>query len=77
METFFKIYQEELEKAVRDYPQEYGWPIGNVPRVVELMRQGVRDNNFHKGGRAFKATCKRLGIPHTYKAIYAFIANHE
>lgn len=41
------------------------------------MRRAIRKNSFNKDGRAFKATCKRLKIAHTYKAINNFILNHE
>lgn len=72
-EKFVQIYTEELANAVRNYPGEYGWPIENVPVVAEKMAVAFKAKSYNKDGRAIKATCKRVGIPYTYKAINAFL----
>lgn len=66
---FKQMYTEELTKAVTDHPEEYHWPISDVPVVVERMVAAVARQSYNKDSRALKAVCKRLGIKHTYTAI--------
>ena len=73
-DTFMKIYTVELEKAVRNYPDEYPWPIENVPTVAAKMGQALKNKTYNKDGRAIKATCKQLNIKYTYTAINAYLA---
>jgi hypothetical protein len=77
METFMAEYARQLEKAVREHPEEYGYGPDDVPGVVNRIRHGLRSHGVNIDGRAFKATCQALGIKHTQKAISEFIANHE
>ncbi len=70
------VYTEELERAVEEHPDQYFWPIENIDRVAGSMRLAIERSSFNKDSPAFKATCKRLGIGHTYKAIAHYIANH-
>jgi len=74
-DTFAQTYTEELEKAVLKYPEEYVWPVENVPTVAAKMIQAFRAGTYNKDGRAIKATCKRLNIPYTYKGINAYLEN--
>ena len=67
--NFLTIYLEELEKAVKNYPQEYLYGIQQVPSVYERMKSAFIKGSYNKDSRAIKATCKRLGIKHTYEAI--------
>lgn len=87
-DNFRAVYAEELARAVEQYPAEYPWAhggttvIGNVgnttlPRstvdeVAARMFGAMERGTFNKDGRAFKATCKRLGIPYTYAGIVAY-----
>ncbi len=77
-ETFDKVYRASLAQAVAEYPDEYPWFQEGVVEVEEVADR-MLDSVFHypgrwnKDGRAFKATCKTLGIRHTYKAIFAYI----
>lgn len=73
IERFEAIYRDELEAAVRDHPEEYTWPIERVPSVAQKMIAAIRNNTYNKDGRAIKATCKRLGVKHTYTAIAAYL----
>lgn len=77
MATFLAIYQEELEKAVREHPEEYHFPIEQVPRVVARMAEAFERKSYNKDGFALRGTCTRLGIKHTYAAINAFIQGSE
>ena len=72
-DTFAQVYTEELEKAVLKYPEEYVWPVENVPTVAAKMIQAFRAGTYNKDSRAMKATCKRLNIKHTYTAINAYL----
>lgn len=40
-------------------------------RMIAHVEAG---DGYSKDGRAFKATCKRLGIPYTYKGIRAYVS---
>lgn len=85
---FFDVYREELHRAVAAHPDEYAFrePLvihGNlgvttlapttVDGVADKMIEAMKRRSFSKEGRACKATCKRLGIKHTYTAIYAHL----
>ena len=84
-ERFRETYRAALADAVRNHPAEYPWAaaptviVGNlgtttlptkiVESVAERMCDAIENNSASIDGRAFKATCKTLGIKHTRKAI--------
>lgn len=70
---FGTVYRVELERAVVEHPEEYAWPVENVPTVAAKMLEAIREGSFSKDGRAIKATCKAFGIKHTYTAINAWL----
>jgi hypothetical protein len=72
-DTFVQVYTEQLEKAIRNYPDEYAFPVENVPAVVAKMSAGFKNKTYNKDGRAFKATCKILNIKYTYTAINEYL----
>jgi len=72
-DVFMRLYADNLHRAVSEHPDEYPWPIENVPVVVERMAAAIQRGSYNKDGYAFKWTAKQLGIPHTYKAINAFL----
>lgn len=72
-ETFVQTFTEELKKAVLKYPEEYAWPVEDVPVVAAKMEQAFRAGTYNKDSRAIKNTCKRIGIPHTYKGISTYL----
>lgn len=71
--NIFDVYREELERVVRERPTEYAYGVDNVPVVADRMIAAMQRGSYNKDGLAFKATCKRLGIKHTYTAINAAI----
>lgn len=71
--NIFEVYREELERAVREHPDEYRFPIEHTPAVADKMIAAMKAGSYNKDGRAFKATAKRLGIKHTYAALNAAI----
>jgi hypothetical protein len=74
---FGAVYRVELERAVKEHPEEYGWPVENVPVVVDRMMAAIRAETFNKDSRAIRATCKAFGLKHTYKALRAWLAEEE
>lgn len=86
---FTREYFKQLSTAVIDHPEEYPWAYapteirGNlysqvldrmsVLQVAEKMDAAIERGSFSKDGRALKATCKQLGIKHTYKTISEFL----
>lgn len=65
-------YADELRRAMREHPDEY---VSTVPFITLYTRMlGAFDRGtYNKDSRAIRATCRRLGINHTYKAINEFI----
>jgi len=71
--AFENRYLTELQKAIRKYPTEYKYKIEDSFSVAERMMNAVYRKSFNKDSRAIKATCKALGIEHTYSAINEFL----
>ena len=76
MDTFMAEYAKHLERAVKEYPEEYKWPLAVLPQQLGEMRAAIGRRAFVKDTRAMRATCRALGIKCTYRAIANFIANH-
>jgi len=74
---FGAVYHVELEKAVREHPDEYGYPVENVPTVVGRMMAAIRAESFNKDSRAIRATFRAFGLKHTYKALRAWLTEEE
>lgn len=78
---FFDRYVIELDRCMREYPEDYGLqsqgPIGDelCARTANNMRAGFQRKTYNKDGRAIRATCKALGIGTTYKAINEFLGH--
>lgn len=73
LDQFMAVYTPALEKAVTEHPDEYPWPVENVPVVAARMRAAIEKGTYNHSGRAFQGACKALGIKHTRKAIAAFL----
>jgi hypothetical protein len=72
-DLFAEVYRQELCNAKREYPLEYVWAITEVDCIANRMLNAIKTDTFNKDSRAIKATCKRLKIKHTYKAIKDFL----
>jgi len=77
-ETFAAVYREELDRAVLEHPGDYAPNLHDPEKrrafadhFSNLLARGCA---VSKDGRAVKATCKRLGIKHTYTALRAYFA---
>lgn len=66
---FYNTYREELRRAIMEYPTEYAYSVDQSDQVCDRMILAFKSGSFNKDSRAIKATCKLLGIKHTYKAI--------
>lgn len=73
-ERFLTEYKSQLARAVVDFPAEYVWPISELEVVYGRMVAAFDRGSYSKDSRAFKATCKALGIKHTYSAIAGYVA---
>ena len=71
-EQFTEVYIRHLEKAVREHPEEYRFPIESVPNVAAKMVPAPASGSANKDGRAVKGACKELGIKYTLAGIRAF-----
>lgn len=76
MKTWMTEYSKQLTRLITEDPQAYCWPASELPSVLAKMRVAFHNRNYDKDGGAVKATCKALGIKHTYTAINHFIDNH-
>jgi hypothetical protein len=56
------------------YPNEYCWHVPEPERVFSRMALALIHGSYNKDSHAIEATCKALGIAHTYEAINQFIA---
>ena len=72
-ERFLNEYETQLWLAVTNYPEEYGWSISELDAVYSRMVAAFDRGSYNKDSRAFRETCKALGIKHTYTAIREFI----
>ena len=72
VDRFCEAYQEELTRAVVERPEEYAYPVAEVPAVVERMRAAFIRGSFNHDGLAIRRTAKRLGLKPTRGALLAF-----
>jgi hypothetical protein len=72
-ETFLATYHEQLRNAILTHPEEYAYPVSELEFVFARMTAAIERGSFSKDSPAFRATCKALGINHTYKAIKAYL----
>jgi hypothetical protein len=73
LERFAQTYKENLRAAHTAQPETFAWPIDQLDIVHARMMAAIVRGSANKDSSAIKRTCKALGIPHTYKAIRAFL----
>jgi len=76
-QEFLQIYQEELKRVVIELPDKYAWPVENMPIVAAKMVDAMIAGTANLYSVAIRRTCKRIGIPHTRKAMKEFVAGLE
>jgi hypothetical protein len=74
---FISEYSKQLTLAVSNYPNEYCYPVSQVPSIVEKMKVAFIRKSFNKDSRAIKATCKVLKIGYTYRDIETYLGYNE
>jgi len=79
-DTYMMVYRKHFHALVESHP-DYAHLKDNSrvtpDQVCERMGLALRAHTMNKTGLAHTRTCKELGIPHTYKAIFAFIEMPE
>ena len=70
---FKNTYKEKLREARLKYPDLYIWPIEKLDLVFSRMSDALDRGTYNKDSHAFKATCKKLGLKHTYKEINSYL----
>lgn len=73
--TFWNLYGVALEECAGE--GLYSWPATQAADIAAKMRASWERGGASKDGPAFKRVCKKLKIPHTYKAINAFLAGES
>ena len=74
LQCFLEVYEESLKEARLKHPNDYQWPDSEFEKVMDRMRTSIERGTFNKDSHAFKITCKKLNIKHTYTAIREFIS---
>lgn len=73
LQCFLDVYKEELIKSHKENPDSYAWPFSELDEVFKRMSAAIERGSFNKDSKAFKSTCKALGIKHTYRDIDAYM----
>lgn len=68
------LYLEELHKAWRRYPSQYGFSANQVVPVVGKMVAAFKAGTYSNDGPAIKAMARRLGIKPTYTELNKLFA---
>lgn len=71
--TFCAVYREELARLVEERPSAYAYGIERVTEVADKICAAIKNGSFSHDGLAFRATCKRLQIKYTRKAILEYV----
>jgi hypothetical protein len=74
---FIDIYTRNLRESQQADPKSYAWPAEELPDVVKRMTAAILRGSFNKDGRAFRATCRELGIKHTYLDIECYLGGYS
>ena len=70
---FFDLYKKNLVQMRKEKPGLYCWPIEELNSIHLKMCEAMINGSFNKDSDAIKATCKELGLKHTYKSIKEYI----
>jgi hypothetical protein len=68
---FSRVYRAKLAEG--HGLGKYGWHPSKLEEVGNNMMAAVERDSYNKDGYAFRATCKALGIKHTYAAIHVYL----
>ena len=76
-DTFKEVYTRMLTRAVTEHPEEYRYPISDVPAVVNRMMTAIEHASYNKDGYALRWTCRELGIKWTYGSINGYLHGYD
>lgn len=72
-QKFREVYTRRLTAAIQSFPQEYNYPIEDVPVVVERMINAIKRGGF-LASPTVKATAKECGVvPQTAMNIREYV----
>lgn len=77
LNAFMAEYQKQLAAVVVELPEEYAYPVEQVPNVCVRMREAFRKDSYNYDSPAIKRTCRVFGIKHTRKAIREALTNGQ
>ena len=72
-QKFKDTYLESLMDCINKYPNDYCYGIDEAVTVCDKMFAAFMRHSANKDGKAVKITCKKLGIPYTYKGISEYL----
>jgi len=75
LNKFATAYENQLLKAITNFPNEYAFGPLAVPTVAAKMKAAFSAGSYNKDGRAVRETCKELGIKHTYLGINTYLTD--
>ena len=73
-ERFAEEFRRQLEIAMREHPEDYMRGV-TASVIADRMIEAFKARTYNKDGRAVRATCKVLGVKHTYRDINAFLSS--
>ena len=73
VERFYDEYVDQLTAEITAPPDEYRYPVTYAPMVARKMVLALAKGTANKDSRAIRRTCRKLGIPYTYKAIRDYL----
>ncbi len=71
---FMQVYKKNLERAVKEKPGQYAWPLSELDTVAGRMEAALKKGSYNHDSPAFKWTAKELGIQPTRTAIETFLS---
>lgn len=79
LDKFMSAYERHFRANVAAHPEQFvnSDKPEKIPAFLIAMRKALESGAYLNDSSTFKATCKELGIKHTYKAIAEFIARAE
>jgi hypothetical protein len=76
-EIFLEVYKQELIDSYNEDPTSYAWPLSELEQVFGRMRAAILKGSFNKDSAAFRRTCKKLKIKHTYRDIENYLGGYK
>lgn len=75
-ELFSSTYLRHMQEHAKTHPEYYHYGPEEVPVVHAKMMAALERGSANKDSEAIKATCKEMGIKHTYRAIRDYLSSN-